>query len=307
MQPNVDRNLGLCFNPLTSGEHVDNGAEGESLVLRAFAKSRSCVELTIVERREPALFAELARWLSGGTEPAGLDDVQQKRLWAHGVLVSPHELGAVPDRTTPGLDRGLVHAVSLHPRIEALAQRGIAIERARSLQPSSFVPQGFVELPPLLAANDCRALADYYVGLASAGWLAVERDEIKRHIIRNDAIGRMLLTAFVPLVADVVGHPVVPTYSFASYYFAGSGLVRHVDRPGRIYTLGLFLAYEPDSALTDGISPWPFVVHPEEGEVTLLPRLRGGVLFRGRELAHSRPLLPEGHRCLNLLLHYAPA
>jgi hypothetical protein len=306
MQPNVDRNPSLCFNPLTSGEHVDNGAEGASLVLRAFARSRSYFELKIAERHEPALFAALGRWLSDGTEPTGLDEEQQKWLWAHGVLVSPHELDQVPGGSVPGLGRALVHAVSLCPRIDALAQRGVAIEQPAVRHPSCFSKRGFVELSPLLAADDCRALADYYIELAAAGWLAVQQDQV-RHIVRNDAIGRLLLTAFSPLVAEVAGQPVVPTYSFASYYRAGYGLARHIDRPGRIFTLSLFLAYQPDSALKDETSPWPFVIYPEEGEVTLWPRLRGGVLFRGREIAHSRPLLPEGHRCLSLLLHYAPA
>ena len=283
-----------------------DGAAGRSMVLRAFAKGRSYAELTVGEAQNASLFGTLSRWLAGSIEPETLTATEQKRLWAHGLMISDAELRITSHRQ-PGIGQGLDHALALYPEIAGLAARGIAVDDSCIEPVPSFASRGFSELPPLLHPQDAEAVTRYYVGLARAGWLIVERDEVKRHVIRNDAIGRMLLTACAPIVSTITGRKVVPTYSFASYYLEGSGLLQHFDRQGRTYTLGLFLAYEPASAMTDGISPWPFRVHPAEGEVTIWPKLRGGVLFSGRELAHSRPLLPEGHRCLNLLLHYAPA
>ena len=35
-------------------------------------------------------------------------------------------------------------------------------------------------------------------------------------------------------------------------------------------------------------------------------RIGDGVAFYGRELSHSRPVLPEGRRSTSLLLHFVP-
>ena len=128
-----------------------------------------------------------------------------------------------------------------------------------------------------------------------------------RHVAHNDPAGRVLIAALREAVESVVGHPVKPSYSFASLYCAGAELVRHVDRPQCEYTLSLLLDYAPNPG--HSAAPWPILLFPSPEKPPLECRqsVGGGLLFQGRRIPHARPPLPEGHRCWVLLLHYVDA
>jgi hypothetical protein len=58
-----------------------------------------------------------------------------------------------------------------------------------------------------------------------------------------------------------------------------------------------------------GALRWPlqlFVSPPRHLSIVFLP-IGGGLLFRGREISHSGPLLTPGNLCRMLLIHYVNA
>ncbi len=164
-----------------------------------------------------------------------------------------------------------------------------------------FANDGLMALQDLLRADLCGAVEHYYSRLAVLRLMVQARRQVDRQVIFNDPVARVLQRALLPVVADVVGAPIKPSYTLACRYADGAVLPMHTDRSACEYTLSLQLGPEPGR---DG-TPWPFHIADRAGGVRDLRMPRGsGVLFRGRELAHGRPCLAPGALGATLLLHY---
>jgi hypothetical protein len=59
--------------------------------------------------------------------------------------------------------------------------------------------------------------------------------------------------------------------------------------------------YAPDPRLA---TPWPIQLHTTSGMTTVFRAIGDGLLYRGREIPHSRGALPRGHTSTSAFFHY---
>lgn len=176
-----------------------------------------------------------------------------------------------------------------------------------SLARVAFATEAYTELEHLLPASAVQALASYYRELGNQGYL--ERREsrgVRRLIAHNHSAAKFWHYQLNERVSQLVGKRTKPSYSFVSSYLQGSDLFWHTDRPPCEYTITLLIEYAPLSS--DGRSAWPLLIRRRDGEVTAVhQRVGDALIFKGRELSHSREHLPDGHQSLSLLFHYVDA
>ena len=169
-----------------------------------------------------------------------------------------------------------------------------------------FAADRYLALPGLLSGADTALVANYYRVLIETGWM-VPATEPVRWVTGNEPVGRALLRQFRPIVEAIVGRPLRDSYSFTAEYLPGAALAMHIDRLQCEYTISLLLDYDP---LPPGArSPWPLEVEtPQSVEPLQFHQAPGeGILLKGRELRHGRPVVLERDRCLVIMLHYVDA
>lgn len=295
------------FNPLTVAS-LDRRSDGALVLeLRCYARRRSFRSLRIKQEAEPSLFAAVLDWLEGKGEPAGLtiEPEREIQLWDDGLLISPKELKAVPAGAQPGLSDGHDIASLLCPDVTKLLQLGPGLPGMPDGPDPQLAKSGFCSMPAQIGSADVAALAAFYRLLSEGEWLETTRmDDARRKVIHNDPAARRVQHALTPAISAVAGELLKPSYTFASEYRDETHLARHTDRAQCEYTFSLYIDYSPEP---DGETcPWPLVVHAPGGDVALHQSRGGGLLIRGRTLAHSRPPLPPGHRARMVFLHYVP-
>ena len=171
-----------------------------------------------------------------------------------------------------------------------------------------FAVDRFLALPGLLSAAHASVVGRYYRRLIEAGLLTPTLPPHPlRLVIADDPVGQALLRQFHPTVQAIVGRPIRQGYSFTAEYQPGAVLPRHTDRAACEYSISLLINYDPP--FEGEHSPWPIEVEsPGYAQpVRIHQALGDGLLFKGRELPHWRPALPEGHRCLVVMVHYVDA
>lgn len=100
--------------------------------------------------------------------------------------------------------------------------------------------------------------------------------------------------------STVTGRRLLPSYSFARFYFRGQELVAHRDRPECEHSATLHIA-------SSAVVPWPIWFRKDRNdpaEVTLGPG--DAVMYRGDQVLHWRDPLPE-EWYLQVFLHYVDA
>jgi hypothetical protein len=188
-----------------------------------------------------------------------------------------------------------------------LAERAATGQRQRRAAAESLKTHGYAVftdlLPPLLLA----ALRRYYRSLMAEGFFPLGDDLVERRYVgHNEAVARFFHRLLAPLVTEIVGQPVKPSYVFFSSYLEGALLPRHIDREQCEWSISLQLDYTPEPAAA---TPWAIHLQPlaETAPATALQLALGdGLLYKGRELWHHRDPLPPGHRSTSLFLHYVP-
>lgn len=170
-----------------------------------------------------------------------------------------------------------------------------------------FAREGFVELADLLPASHVAELARYFWALAREGFLALDEDRgCKRHVAHSHPVADFWHDQLNERVSQLVGHRTKPSYSFVSLYLEGGDLKWHNDRPPCEYTITLLIDYAPLDG--EGRSPWALQVKGRDGSIHRLhQRIGDALIFKGRELLHSRDALPAGHRSGSLLFHFVDA
>ncbi len=167
-----------------------------------------------------------------------------------------------------------------------------------------FGREGFATLPDLLPAVQVAALGHYFRELAAEGYLG--RDDAggtRRFMAHNHPVAMFWHHQLNARVAQLIGRPSQPSYSFVSVYAAGGDLNWHVDRPPCEYTLTLLVDYAPLDA--EQRSPWALNIRGRDGRLHAVHQCLGeALIFKGRELKHSRDLLPSGHRSTSILFHF---
>lgn len=267
-------------NPLADALFRE-GADGRRCIdLSTYVAGRGFSEIRLIEGTSPG-FDIVWRFLTApdGPSVAGLREEEMQLLWLFGLLLGPGEQPC-PFAADPATAEG---------SREGYARHGVAL------------------LPELVTPEAVRALVDHYHKGMAKGVYPRNDCPPDRYYVHNDPAGRVALKALKGTVERVVGSPVKGTYTYASLYCGGTDLPMHTDRPQCQYTVSLQIDHRP--LPPDGRSPWPIQVRlvPDGPPAEYFQTIGGGVLFRGCELVHGRPLLPPGQDSWVLLLHYVDA
>ena len=78
-------------------------------------------------------------------------------------------------------------------------------------------------------------------------------------------------------------------------------LEQHTDREQCEFSITFCLDYSPEPSLATG---WPLLLHTDSGTVSVYQAIGDGLLYRGRELPHSRDTLREGRTSTSIFFHY---
>ena len=168
----------------------------------------------------------------------------------------------------------------------------------------AFARDGYAELPGLLPEVHVAAMGRFFRELAAEGFLERHTDKtILRHIAHNHPVTEFWHRQLNERVSRLVGRRTKPSYSFVSYYLEGGDLFWHTDRDPCEYTITLLVDYDPVDV--DGHSAWALQLKDRSGQLqTIRQRLGDALIFKGRELPHSRERKPDGHRSGSVLFHF---
>jgi len=259
-----------------------------------------------------------------------------RRVIMCGTAPPPARFGALPIRKRPrdvvlllaDAWTGLRHPVTMPP---ALASATLATRSARgalSARDRHRLESCEIAGSPLrpAPAQWTRAQADLgqhsvcvVRGLVTALLLASFRAHLRRRIRdgflrrpdpggperiseHNEPFSRELNLQLAPWVSRMAGRSVKASYSFTVEYSGRAELPPHLDRRQCEYTLSIDLG--PSRGLSHD---WPLRFHSEGLPARLrevVTRPGDAVLFKGRDLHHSRGRMNRGSKRLVCLLHF---
>ena len=102
-----------------------------------------------------------------------------------------------------------------------------------------------------------------------------------------------------PIIEEVVGKKLWPTYSYARIYYHGTELQKHFDRPSSEVTVSVCI--KPDAV------NWPIFIKNEEGKVHEINLDQGDlVIYSGRRHEHWREPF-TGSKQIQAFLQYVDA
>ncbi|HUC61243.1 MAG TPA: hypothetical protein VMF53_04740 [Alphaproteobacteria bacterium] len=307
----------MRLNPLAA-MRLDTPPDGAvTLQVRALAPQRSWLPLRL-DRDTASLIDTVLRIVERGT-PEGAQPAHLLHLWRAGLLLSAGESVGLAEDGAPEIERTDRAPRPWLPPAEAGARLwrrlfadfdALATGPAPAIAPEckALFEQGLpVPLPALLSRDEAERAAAYWWRLQEHGLLIGRSTENDRFSINNDPLGRALLHRLTPSIEALIGHKLRESYSYATVYEPGAVLDSHRDRPQCQYTVSVLLDFLPTPS--DGRSPWPLEVELEAGAepARYYQGIGDGVLFLGRALAHGRPRLGPGKRCLVLMLHWLDA
>jgi hypothetical protein len=238
------------------------------------AAVKSAISLNEAER---AVFRRLA---PGAPPPGDLGKTLIARLKAADVLLDPEDAER-----------------------RRFAQRQALKEAADRLRRERYaVVQG------LIAPRMIAGLRRYFRDLIAEGHVSFGDPQVRRRFrAHNEPMARVLHKALAPLVTELAGEPMLPSYVYLGSYRAPSVLKPHVDRPQCALSISLLIDYVPEP---DGPSPWPlYLKDTARSGPPFAARLHlgDGLFYRGTELTHWRDALPRGHTSTSLFFHFVPA
>lgn len=170
---------------------------------------------------------------------------------------------------------------------------------------SQFRTRGYAVVRDLIHPVHIGALRRYYRALVAGGRLPRGDDQVaERYRLHSEPVAMFFHGQLTSLVSLIAGEAVKPSYVYFASYPPGSALPRHLDRVQCEFSISLLVDYSPEP---DGPCGWPlFLENPDVPDGVFGADLGVGdaVLYRGRQLAHYRDRLPEGHQSSSIFLHY---
>jgi hypothetical protein len=266
--------------------------------------SLAAIELEAGTRRLPEVAFETP---AGGTIAWVRDAVQghwYPHVLEHAQLAAIARLadGASPRALEPAIVDGLLDAGILVHAADA-ALRASLWRRGLTLAGLELQDKGYSTVPGLLPRGLVRATAAYYAALAREGFLALDSAYSLRYVAHRDPFAEWLHEQVAQTLAPALGTCRRPSYSFVSAYQGAAKLPLHTDRPPCEVTVSVCIDATP------GALGWPLLLQSVREDALVDLRLGVGhaVIFKGREIAHSRPPLPAGERFVSLLFHFVDA
>ncbi|MER5728907.1 hypothetical protein ABT084_11305 [Streptomyces sp. NPDC002138] len=117
----------------------------------------------------------------------------------------------------------------------------------------------------------------------------------------NEPVASLTHHRLAPLVSDLVGENVVPSYVFTAVYHDGAELPVHTDREQCAYTVSLYVDCLPEPP---GEVPWPLVLDVPEGRIIAYRSLGEGLLYPGCRIPHRRPPMPPRLTVTAMFFHF---
>jgi hypothetical protein len=165
-----------------------------------------------------------------------------------------------------------------------------------------FHERGLAPVRDLIHPFHIAALRRYYRQLIRTGKLPLgDGQTALRYAAHNESVAHFFHRQLTHAISQLAGESLKPSYVYMGSYQSGATLEKHVDREQCEFSLSLCLDYTPEPHLA---TPWPLVVHTDRGEVTVFQSIGDALLYKGRELPHSRTALPAGHTSTSIFFHY---
>jgi len=183
-----------------------------------------------------------------------------------------------------------------------VAQQGAAWKEAISHGAGEMQRKSYAPLRGLIHPFHISALRRYFRYLIRTNKVPFgDRQCPGRYVADDDAVARFFHYHLAPFVAAIVGEPVKPSYAYVVSYQEGAELHKHTDREQCEFSITLCLDFTPEP---HHATAWPIHLYTSAGRVTLFQAIGDALLYRGRELPHSRDLLPRGFTSTSMLFHY---
>ncbi|HEY0194615.1 MAG TPA: hypothetical protein VGC42_26065 [Kofleriaceae bacterium] len=157
-----------------------------------------------------------------------------------------------------------------------------------------------------LPAAELAALRRYYTALLDGDLVQLGDRQLRaRYSTYNDPIGRFVHARLAPVMAALVGAPVLPSFCYFFSYLPGAALAPHKDRAQAEFSISLQLDHHP---APDGATGWPLGFTFDDGRAASADLgLGDAVLYHGRAIRHHRAPLPADQRSSVLVFEYVPA
>jgi hypothetical protein len=170
---------------------------------------------------------------------------------------------------------------------------------------ASFREHGYAVLRNIIPALQMPAVQSFYREFEDQGFMTLGDEFIPlRFVSALEPFASTIHRDLTTLTSRLASQDVKPAYCYASSYLGGADLPPHRDRPQCEFSFSVQVDYRP--APTDGISPWPLCLSIDRNEKAIHLGPGDCLAYKGCEVTHSRPRLPEGHRSTSLFLHYVP-
>jgi hypothetical protein len=187
----------------------------------------------------------------------------------------------------------LVEAGVLRPRTESSA-RYETRKRESDAAHKALVEKRYVVLPEIIRPVQLAVIRRYYRDLIDQGFVQFGDPEWPNRFFSGlDGLTYFFLRQLTPVIGEIVGEKVQPTFSYFASYHPGSELRAHRDRKQCHYAMSVFL----DHPLADDLTTWPIYLKPPDAPeaVPISISLGDGLLYFGTEVLHYRPPLVDGH------------
>jgi len=229
-------------------------------------------------------------------------------FWARGEWVDALESLRPGEPAPAGLPQPVRRMLA---RAHVLVPPGSELERRSAWETicrdagAQFRTQGYAVVRDVIHPVHLGALRRYYRGLVAGGQLPRGDDQVaERYRLNSEPVATFFHPQLASLVSRIAGEPVKPSYLYFASYPSGSELPRHTDRLQCEFSISLLIDYAPEP---DGPCGWPlFLETPDAagGVAAADLGLGDAVFYRGRQLAHYRDRLPDGHQSSSLFFHY---
>jgi hypothetical protein len=236
-----------------------------------------------------------------------VDDPATRALWPYwaGVDYAPYLTNLYPGEAPPGelpenVRTVLAQAGVLVPRdhIEQRRKQWLdrVWDRARAFE------RGYAIVEDLIPPFHVGALRRYYRYHVRGGAYNFGDGQVShRYGVHNEVVARYFQYQLTNAVSDIARALVKPSYTYSVIYQSGAELEQHVDREQCEYSVTLCFDASPEP---ETHSPWPIQLHTAEGVLRVWQHIGDGLMYRGRDVPHSRETLPDGCTSSSLLLHY---
>jgi len=222
---------------------------------------------------------------------------------ANAARLEPGE--PAPADLDPGLVGKLIAAdvlVSIKDLQRRNQQRAAEVDGAYQ----QFTEQGYAVIRNVFPEQQIPFVQNYFRELEDQGFMTLGDEFVeKRFVAPIEPFSSTIHRGLTRLMSGIAGREVKPSYCYASSYVGGADLPPHRDRPQCEFSFSVQIDYRPMPS--DGVSPWPLCLDID-GDMREMYLAAGDCLaYKGCEVTHSRPPLPDLHRSTSLFLHYVPS